>query len=295
MTTYKPFFYIIQNTHNGMYYAGAKWSKTTTDPNQFMKDGGYITSSGTIHKIIQEHGLDVFVIRRLRIFISGEEAFKYETRFLRKVNAKDNPMFYNLHNNDGFFDRDLARQRMVDVLGVENAFQSESVKAKIKQTLLINMGVDNAFKSPVVKQKSKMTKLERYNDENYNNREKAKNTWLQIYGVNHPKKTLEVNEKMKSTCMERYGVEYYVITEEFKKKKKQTLHDTYGVDNISQTEEWKEKVKANRKIKIQRPQVTQIKMYCKKYKITIGKGWYQQSDEKLNIVLDDLRKQYGEI
>ena len=40
-----------------------------------------------------------------------------------------------------------------------------------------------------------MTKLERYNDENYNNREKAKNTWLQIYGVNHPKKTLEVNEK----------------------------------------------------------------------------------------------------
>jgi len=54
---------------------------------------------------------------------------------------------------------------------------------------------------------SKKTKLNRYNDENYNNRDKAKETWIELYGVDNPNKNPEIKQKSKNTCNERYGVD----------------------------------------------------------------------------------------
>jgi hypothetical protein len=99
---YTPYFYIIQDVRNGMYYAGAKWGKDS-NPSNFMVEDGYTTSSNTIKKLIQQYGLDNFTIRKIRTFETPKEACYHETRFLEKVDARKNKKFYNLHNNDNIF------------------------------------------------------------------------------------------------------------------------------------------------------------------------------------------------
>jgi hypothetical protein len=96
---YIPYFYIIQDVRNGMYYAGSKYGQDA-NPSNFMIEGGYDTSSETIKELIRQHGLSNFVIRKIRTFENGPEAHRYETRFLVKVNARRNKRFYNGHNNE---------------------------------------------------------------------------------------------------------------------------------------------------------------------------------------------------
>ena len=52
---------------------------------------------------------------------------------------------------------------------------------KIASTCLEKYGVSNVFKTEEMKTKSKETKLEKYGDENYNNRTKAKETFEKVY------------------------------------------------------------------------------------------------------------------
>lgn len=102
MAIYQPYFYIIQDVRNGMYYAGAKWSKNS-NPSNFMVEGGYTTSSKIVNELIQQYGLSNFVVRKIRTFESAEQAYDYETKFLIKVDARNHPRFYNGHNNDSKF------------------------------------------------------------------------------------------------------------------------------------------------------------------------------------------------
>ncbi len=84
--------------------------------------------------------------------------------------------------------------------------------------------------SEVSKVKIKQTKLERYGDENYTNREKAIQTNIERFGVEHAAQNKEVQEKTKQTNFIRYGC-HPRQTEEVKTKQKLTCLDTYGVDN----------------------------------------------------------------
>ena len=99
MSIYVPYFYIIQDTRNGKYYAGSKYGRDA-NPELLLKVGGYMTTSKTVKNIIQENGIDTFIIRKIRKFDTREKANNYETRFLVKVDARNNKMFYNGHNND---------------------------------------------------------------------------------------------------------------------------------------------------------------------------------------------------
>lgn len=72
---------------------------------------------------------------------------------------------------------------------------------------------DNPFQLEKVKEKSKETKIEKYDDENYNNRDLAKQTWLQIYGVDNPSKSLEIKKKKSETCLNNFGVDHYAKLE----------------------------------------------------------------------------------
>lgn len=94
-----PFFYIIENTKNGMLYAGSKVG-VNANPKEFMTKKGYKTSSKIIKTIIEKFGLDIFKIRKLRTFSCPLEAYNYETKFLLKVDARNNPKFYNRCNNE---------------------------------------------------------------------------------------------------------------------------------------------------------------------------------------------------
>jgi len=106
--------------------------------------------------------------------------------------------------------------------------------------------------------KIKSTKKENYNNEYYNNREKAKNTFLERYGVEHVMKTEKCCEQVKKTKLEKYGDEYY----NNHKKGLLTKKERYGdklpnfnkdyFDNITDEEKYiiLEKKRLTRTIKI---------------------------------------------
>jgi len=238
--SYQPYFYIIQDTRNGMYYAGSKYGKkkgTITNPANFMVEGGYTTSSNKVNEIINENGLNSFVIRKIRLFKTKEETEKYEKRFLQKINAARHPLFYNGHNNDGYYDEVKRKQRMLEVHGVDNYakhpdfpkkfrntsqknhgvdhhLQNPEIYAKHLQTIDVKYGVTNVNQIPESKERSRNTKEERYGNPTFVNPEKADRTCLECYGVRRPCQQPHIREKYSDLQQYRQNRE---IVEELKK------------------------------------------------------------------------------
>ena len=318
---YTPYFYIIQDVRNGMYYVGAKWAQDA-NPMTFMIEGGYNTSSETIKELIQQHGLSNFIIRKIRTFETGPEAYRYETRFLRKVDAKRHPRFYNMHNNDGAMDVEKMRLVMLETYGVEHPMHTEKVKSKIRDTCIEKYGVENPFQnkdiqlniqeknlenlgvrypmqSKEVKEKSQKTLLKNYGVTNpsYSEdiKEKRTKTWLQKYGVANPSQSKEVKEKKRKNSLDRYGVDSYMKTEEFRTKSTQTCIEKYGVEHYSQSKEVKIKKKHKLDSRLARPRVEIIRKYQTKYKLKFGRNWSRRSDEFINELFDSLIIKYGEL
>ena len=92
-----PYFYIIKHNSSERYYAGVNYSKP--DSTKLLTEGGYITSSKVVKRIIRDEGLGSFSIDRIKHFSSSDAAIQYETRFLQKINAKDNNDFLNRWNS----------------------------------------------------------------------------------------------------------------------------------------------------------------------------------------------------
>ncbi len=70
---------------------------------------------------------------------------------------------------------------------------------------------------------------------------KFKQTSLEKFGVDHPRKSEVVKAHIRATMQEKLGVDYAMESETVREKSKQTLQEKYKVDNISQVEEIKEK------------------------------------------------------
>ena len=133
--------------------------------------------------------------------------------------------------------------------GVENPFQSETIKDKIKATNLERYGVSNGH-SQIVRDKIKATNLERYGIEYSSQsqlvRDKGKITCLEKYDVEFSLQSQLVKNKGKATNLERYGVEYASQSQIVKDKTKATNLQRYGVEYCSQNTEIFEKMMKNR-------------------------------------------------
>jgi hypothetical protein len=213
---YTPYFYIIQDTRNGMYYAGAKWAQGC-HPSDFMIEGGYITSSDTIKKLIEQHGLDVFVIRKIRTFKTADEAYNYETRFLKKIKARNNPKFYNGHENDGAMNVNKMKIIMMGLYGVENPFQAEEIKSKIKQTNLEKYGDEVYTRTDEYRQKYTKTCIEKYgvayHTQSESTKSAQKETNIRNRGVENPSHCPEVRAKISASTRKTKGTAEWKATE----------------------------------------------------------------------------------
>lgn len=114
----------------------------------------------------------------------------------------------------------------VEFIGRKNIiFKSTCCKeceSKLKSLLNKNKVLSNE-----TLEKIKITKLNKYNDKNYNNRTKAKQTCLERYGVESYSNTTEYKEKTKQTCLEKYGVDHVskLNTNSFKTNNPQKIKD----------------------------------------------------------------------
>ncbi len=321
---YRPYFYIIQHTNSGKYYAGVKYAKNA-NPNNILRPGGYQTSSSIVKQIILEEGLDSFIIRKIKIFETGEDALDYETRFLRKVNAAFNNKFLNMCNNSPQalnVDYEKSKQTCLKNFGVEYPMQSPEVREKSKQVCLEKYGVENINQLPEIRERIKQTCIERYGTENASQseeiKEKIKQTNLEKYGVKNPFQSEEIKEKIKQICVEKYGVEYSTQVPEFKEKKIQSYLKNYGVENPMQSPEIKEKMKRNsldkfgydhpsksldvqkkqsntRIVLMNRPTVLEIKKYKEKFNFKLIINWYCKKQEFLDDILKNIKMIYGEL
>ena len=102
--------------------------------------------------------------------------------------------------------------------GVENPFQSEEIKEKIKEVNFEKYGTEHPMLCEDIKEKQRnsmferfngqwnsqtdewidkvhKTKFEKYGNENFNNREQAKNTCIEKYGVENYSQTVEFSSK----------------------------------------------------------------------------------------------------
>lgn len=110
--------------------------------------------------------------------------------------------------------------------GVENVFQLEKVKEKIKKSFNEKYGVDHVSKIKDVKSKIK----EKYNNKTQNEKQnifiKGRKTKKEKYiNGNYDK------EKYKETCNEKYGFNSHLQCETIKAKIKQTFNEKYGSDS----------------------------------------------------------------
>jgi hypothetical protein len=288
MSIYQPYFYIIQDTRNGMYYAGAKWGKDA-NLSDFMIEDGYTTSSNIVNEIIEKYGLDNFIIRKVKTFKTKLETRRYEERFLKRINAKNHPRFYNKHNNDHIFSYqdDRYKEKMLEIYGVEHPSHSLELIEKRRRNNLEKYGVENVFQADFVKDKIKETNIERY-------------------GVEHPSYSKELLEKKAQNNLEKYGVKSTFSlphvreralkntwTENTRQKRTNTNMKRYGVEVPSSSPIVIEKVLETRENLSGRKSVLLIREYTRYFRIKLGYGWYQKSDEWLEKTLAEIQENYG--
>ena len=278
-TIYAPYFYIIRHTKTNRYYAGSKYAKGST-PSQFWVPGGYYTSSNIIKRIIQEEGENSFEIVRIRTFEHGEDAYSYETKFLRKVNAATNDKFLNGHNNAmPCYGTDEYKNMLIKMYGEDNPSKLDWVKQKKKETHSKNYGVPYRWQSIETKQELVKHIQEKYNDSTITNCSQVQ----------------EVKDKKIESVLRVYGVTNVFQSELIKDKIKQTNLQKYGCEYASQSQECKDKINVDRKQKSTRPEVNIIKQYVKKFNVSLGRGWYQNSTDDLIKRIEILKLKYGDI
>ena len=309
MSIYTPYFYVIQEVSTGMYYAGAKWG-VDANPDNFMIEGGYTTSSKVVNKIVEENGFDFFVIRKLRTFFTAKQAYDYETRFLQKINARKNHRFYNCHNNNyvkHLPGSDEWKDEFIRLYGVDNPMKIPSIERKTRKTKLEKYGNENynnrqkaketlgassPMKIPSIERKTRKTKLEKYGNENYNNRQKAKETLLSQKGVEHHMQDEISRNNFCNSMNMKYGVSYSMQSEEIKKKHSNTMLERYGVRTPTQIPEVKEKIKDKIKLKTERDLVKKLKLLCKEYNLSLGYNWSRKSDDYLISKILEIENRY---
>jgi len=95
-----PYTYLIGWTKFNLWYYGKRTKKGCHPSDLFTK---YFTSSDIVKSFIKENGIpDVISIRKT--FTSVERCNVWESVFLRRVNAKINPLFLNRSNGDKEWD-----------------------------------------------------------------------------------------------------------------------------------------------------------------------------------------------
>jgi hypothetical protein len=167
-------------------------------------------------------------------------------RRLEKIKAT-NVLKYGVENP---FQSETIKQKIAETnlekYGVEYAMQNGMVQQKIKETNLTKYGVENPFQATVCKEKAKQTMMTKYGVANPQQCLEIKNRTIQTvqdrYGARNPMQNTEVQQKGKDTCILKYGVANPFQSEQFKEKSRQTCMEKYGVNYVSQSIDFQQQI-----------------------------------------------------
>ena len=222
MNIYIPFTYIIGWSQHKKFYYGCKFAKGCKPADLWST---YFTSSKYVKEFREQFG-EPDIIKIHRTFSNKNACVLFENDFLIKIDAKNNPLFLNESNGYRNF----------------NGNSKKCIQKRVR-TNLKKYGNGCAINCEGLQLKSKLTKLEKYDNENYNNREKAKSTCLEKYGVDNPNKSKKIREKTTNTLLDQYGVTNVSQIEEIKQKKRIKSLEIYGTENVLQSDKIKNQIK----------------------------------------------------
>ena len=131
--------------------------------------------------IILNKKLSKIIYQKYGVINVGQLETQKEKSRETKAKRYNNPYFNNLEK---------AKVTNKEKYGVENPFQSEEIKAKIRETCKNRYGVEYITQSEKIKNQIKQTNLEKY-------------------GTEFAAQSDIVKEKYRQTCLEKYGVDNY--------------------------------------------------------------------------------------
>lgn len=155
-----------------------------------------------------------------------------------------------------------AQETWLSKYGVDAPSKAESVKQKVRATMLERYGVENImqnreycathgivspFTKKAVQDKIKAKIIEKYGVDNPLKsdaiRAKAKKTLIDRYGGVGMQSDI-IRGKVKTTCLDKYGVDNGFKSDIIKQKIAKTLMEKYGVDAIGKSSEVREKIQS---------------------------------------------------
>jgi hypothetical protein len=223
-----PYFYIIRHIPSQKYYAGCKIN-SLADSSNLMTNGGYQTTSKVIRDIIKHDGLASFEVLKIKHFNSSGEALSYESRFLQKVNAAENPQFFNLHNGGKNFVNKGGYK-------LSKSAKEKMRKPKSKETIE-KQNTEKRNRSEDVYKKS--VESRKKNNLTWNSKE----TCEKIKKANAVRWSDEQNRKKHSEIMEEYYKNNPVSEETKNKKRELSKGDRNGMYGKTHNESTREKMR----------------------------------------------------
>lgn len=141
MNIYTPYVYLIGWSALDRYYIGSRYAKDVAHPSDLWTT--YFTSSTAIARYREEYGEpDIIMIRNT--FTEGKAAHDYETKLLRRLDARRHPKLINSHNNDacGF----MAGEVLSNI--VKERWEDPEYRERVRQS-----HVDRWAANPELKQR----------------------------------------------------------------------------------------------------------------------------------------------
>lgn len=270
---YIPYTYLIGWSKLNLWYYGVEYGvkkSPCANPANLWKT--YFTSSSLVSFHRRQYGEpDVIEIRRT--FTSGdiisrmEDAIRWEKTVLSRINIVQ-PHWLNGRIGGDICPETTKKLNLIRY-GVENVFQADEIKDKIKDTNMRKFGVEHPSYS-----------LELLAKKAANNTEK--------YGVSCVLTLPHIRDK----CMVR--LRDPDVRLQIREKQHHTNLQKYGTSYPSQSSDVKQKVLITRSQLSNRPIVALIREYCRVFDAKLGEGWYQRSEDYLQQVLNDLQHQHGD-
>jgi len=172
--------------------------------------------------------------------------------------------------------KDRIKDTNLERYGFEYVTKSDEIKNKIKDTNLERYGVENVFQSERIKKRIISNNIDKYGYEYYSQTDecklKVKDTFMNRYG-GFTLESTSLMEKVKSTNLEKYGTESPSKLPEIKNKTKKTFNEKYGGFTLD-SEELVKKVKK-----------TNLERY--------GFEYYQSTDDYKNDIIVTNLNRYG--
>jgi hypothetical protein len=125
--------------------------------------------------------------------------------------------------------RNKFKESCLIKFGETSPMKNKDILNKSINTNIIKYGEKTPLLNDKIINKIKESKLKKYDNINYNNRNQAKKTIIEKYGVNHQMNDEGIRDKIKNTNLIKYGVENVFQNKEIIEKIKMTNSLTFKV------------------------------------------------------------------